>query len=187
MGDFLLNNNEEEKLLPRLLAGAVLGDILKLHMQLNATCDKKASVSLGISGVILIITLTKMTIIFNPDFNYGIFLKMGFATTILACIVSIILSVLVILPKIVEEDRLNLFYYGSFSKMISSDEYVLEMKNLLNDREKIIEQYAKEIYDLGTLDLMKRFNLLKYSSKSLTVGLISGTITLVIYIINLMC
>ena len=45
MGDFLLNNNEEEKLLPRLLAGAVLGDILGLHMQLNATCDKKASVS----------------------------------------------------------------------------------------------------------------------------------------------
>ena len=28
---------EEEELLPRLLAGTVLGDILKLHMQLNAT------------------------------------------------------------------------------------------------------------------------------------------------------
>lgn len=181
---FLLNNNEEEKLLPRLLAGAVLGDILRLHMQLNATCDKKASISLGISGVILIITLTKMTIIFDPDFNYGISLKMGFVATILACIASIILSVLAILPKIVEEDRLNLFYYGSFSKMITRDEYVLEMKNLLNDGEQIIEQYAKEIYDLGALDLMKRFKLLNYSSKFLTLGLISGTISLLIYMIN---
>jgi len=184
MGDFLSNDNKEEELLPRLLAGAVLGDILRLHMQLNATCDKKASVSLGISGVILIIALTKMTILFDPNFNNGILLKIGFIATILACIFSVILSVLVILPKIGEENWLNLFYYGSFSKMISRDEYVLEMKNLLNDREKIIEQYAKEIYDLGTLDLMKRFKLLNFSAKSLTFGLISGTITILIYIIN---
>jgi len=168
--------------LPRLLAGTVLSDILRLHMQLNATCDKKANITLGISGIILIITLTKMIDIFSPDSNYDFFLKAGFILTIIASIFSAFLSVYVIYPKKIEDkSRLNLFYFGSFTD-ISKDKYVNEMKNLLRGREDIIAEYAEEIYDLGKYDLMPRFKTLNIASKILLWGLIIGTATILRYI-----
>lgn len=174
-------DEKEEELLPRLLAGTVLGDILRLHMQLNATCDKKANVTLGISGIILIITLTKMVDIFTPNSDYDLYLKIGFTLTILASMTSAILCIIVIYPsKIEDRSRLNLFYFGSFTN-ISKKEYINEIKNLVMDKEEIITQYAEEIYDLGESDLMPRFKTLNKASKILLIGLIIGTITVLTY------
>ena len=51
MGDFL-SYDKEEILLPKLLVGAVLGDILRLQTQLNTTRDKKASIMEGSQTVL---------------------------------------------------------------------------------------------------------------------------------------
>ncbi len=177
-----LPEEPEEELLPRLLAGTLLGDILRVHMQLNDTCDKKANITLGISGIILVIMLTKVVDIFKPNSDYDIILKIGFILTVLASIISAILSIYVIYPrKIEDKSRLNLFYFGSFTN-ISKDEYVSEIKNLLNDRERIATQYAEEIYDLGQSDLMPRFKTLNLASRVLVWGLIFGTLTILIYL-----
>lgn len=124
-GDILTTDgkkeNEKEDIVPRLLAGAVLGDILKLHMRLNETCDKKANYILGISGLILIFMLTQFLQTFNSTFTYDISVKIGFIITILLTLTSAILSVFVIKPTIENADRLNLFYYGSFCNMITKE------------------------------------------------------------------
>ena len=177
-----MTDEKEEELLPRLLAGTVLGDILKLHMQLNATCDKKANVTLGISGIILMITLTKMVDIFSPNSDYDIYLKLGFILTTLASITSAILSVYVIYPHNIEDkSRLNLFYFGSFGGT-TKDTYVSRIKNLVMDRDEIVTQYAEEIYDLGKYDLMPRFKTLNIASKVLLLGLIIGALTILRYV-----
>jgi hypothetical protein len=126
--------------------------------------------------------LTKVVDIFKPNSDYEFILKIGFILTILASMVSAFLSVYVIYPrKIEDKNRLNLFYFGSFTN-ISKDKYVSEIKNLLLDREHIVTQYAEEIYDLGQSDLMPRFKTLNLASKILLWGLIFGTLTILIYL-----
>jgi len=179
---YLLNDIEKEEL-HSSLTETVLSDILNLHMQLNNTCDKKANFTLGIAGIILIITLTKMVDIFDPTLDYNILVKIVLIITIFTSLLAAILSVFSIKPKIEDKDRLNLFYYGSFCNMITRDEYESEIKNLLTDKEKIIKQYSDEIYDLGKHDLMPRFENIKWATRILIISLIFGIGTIILYIL----
>lgn len=176
--------NVDEELVPRLLAGTVLGDVLKLHLQLNDACDKKANFILAISGLILMFTLTQISQYLNANIEYGIAIKVGFILTISSALISAALSVFVIKPTIENSDRLNLFYYGSFCNMLTKEQYEMEMKKLVDNKEDIIKQYAYEIYELSEYDLKPRFKQLKIASKILILSLVFGTVTTFSYLIN---
>ena len=179
-GDILSIDNEKNDLRLRLQAETTLGDILNLHMQLNDTCDKKANFIFGFSGLLFIILLTKLTDFINPDISsYTMIL---FLLTLITLLISAILSALVILPKIENSDRLNLFYYGSFCD-IRRDEYEDKLKKLVMNPEELIKQYSNEIYDLGQYDLKKRFKYLNLASKILILSWILGISTIVALII----
>lgn len=186
-GDTLTTNDkkndekEKEDLVPRLLAGAVLGDILKLHMQLNDTCDKKANFVLAISGLILIFILSQFMEFFNPNIIYDITIQIGFFITVLSALAAAILCVFVIKPKIGNTNKVNLFYYGSFCNNITKEEYEIEMKKLVKNQEDIIKHYTNEIYDLGKHDLLPRFKSVNLASKMLIISLAAGTVTSFLY------
>jgi len=156
----------------------VLGDILNLHMELNKICDNKANFLLGISGVILMIALTKISL----EFTLYNLMQLGFFIIMLASLISAILSVWVLKPKIGKGfERTNLFYYGSFTEKLSSrEDYAREIQNLLKDQDKIIKHYAEEIWDFAYYDLAPRFRTINIATTILLVGLIIGTFFIIV-------
>lgn len=182
-GDILSIDNEKNDLRLRLQAETTLGDILNLHMQLNDTCDKKANFIFGLSGIILLISLTKLLDFINLDIHIGI--KIGLVITIVTSLISAICSAYVIKPKIKNSDRINLFYYGSFCDKLTRYRYEEELQKIIKNPEELIKQYSNEIYDLGQEDLKPRFEKLNTASRILISGLIIGTSTIFISIILL--
>ena len=181
-GDILSIDNEKNDLRLRLQAETTLGDILNLHMQLNDTCDKKANFNLGFSGILLVILLTRLSDFIQSDISS--YTRILFLLTLFALLISAIYSAAVILPKIKNSVRLNLFYYGSFCE-ITNDQYEEELKKIVKNPEELIKQYSNEIYDLGQEDLKPRFEKLNTASRILISGLIIGTSTIFISIILL--
>ena len=64
-----------------------------------------------------------------------------------------------IVPREHKASRINLMYYRSFLS-ISEDEYVKLLKNLLRDKDRIVEEYVRDIYSLGEKTLKKKYKYL---------------------------
>ena len=175
-GDNLSDDDEKNDLMLRLQAETTLGDILNLHMQLNDTCDKKANFNFGFSGLLLVILLTRLSDFINSDIS--LYTQILFFLTLIALLISAILSAFVILPKIKNLRRLNLFYYGSFCE-ITRYEYEEKLKEIVKNPEELIKQYSNEIYDLGQCDLKPRFTYLIHATNLLILSWILGTLTIV--------
>lgn len=173
-----MSNNKE-----KLQQGqVVLKDILDLQMRLNVISDQKASFIMGISGIILTIIVAEIL----PDLDkFNFFAQIGIASIFLGCFIPLIYSIKIINPKMGERKRKDLFYYNSFLKNCKTGEvYVKDIKKLLNNEDDIIELYAMQIYDLSELVLKPKFNHLKKATNILLLGLILGSIFVVISLLH---
>lgn len=178
-GDILSIDNEKNDLRLKLQAETTLGDILNVHMQLNDTCDKKANYIFGFSGLLFLILLTTLSDFIHSDISF--YIRIGLILTFITLLSSAILSALVILPKIKNSNRFNVFYYGSFCYK-TRRQYEEKLKRTLKNPEELIEQYSNEIYDLGKYDLIPRFTYLIHATNMLILSWIFGTLTIIILI-----
>lgn len=150
----------EEKILPRLLASNALRANLEKHMTLNQMADTKASMVMTAASLIITVALAQ-------------FENLSLVTTgILVCsgLLSILFSILAIIPPLHATGRTNLFYFRSFEALTEED-FVAEFKATLASREKLYDAYLHEIYYLGKYRLTRKYAFLRNGMVILLVGL----------------
>lgn len=163
---------EEKPTVPQVnLLEEVLGNILDVHMRLNEFSHTKASLLIAAAGVILTLIITDL-----PNIKeMNIIAKAGIGIIALTSEISLLINILVVDPKIGETKRKNLFYFKSFLRHYSIDDYSKEISKLLKNEDYIIDQYAREIYDLSNRIIEPKFKLLKLATIILIGGVVVGS------------
>ncbi|MBT9393231.1 HD domain-containing protein [Hymenobacter sp. NST-14] len=160
------------------------------HMKLSDMADKKASMMISLNAVLmsLIITyfgaklgsktaaLTNVGVIRNPIIAVpmGILLAtaLGSVITAILCAQPDVTSFkwLKRSPQIATNRRVNLLFFGNFSKL-SLDDFQSGMTELMSQREALYTNMVTDIYYLGDV-LTKKYRLLRLSYTIFMVGLI---------------
>ncbi len=154
----------EEPLIPRLLASNALRANLFKHMDLNKMADSKASMILTASSLIITITLTQYE-------------QLHLSTVLLLAgsgLLSVVMSILAIIPPWHATGRTNLFYFRSFAEL-EEEEFIRQFKETILDKEKLYDAYLHEIYYLGRHRLTRKYALIRNGLWILLVGLLSAT------------
>ena len=144
-----------------------LDKVVDINLSLNDVADERASILAGIGGVLSVLAIGQLLT------STGL-RTLGVITIIVTGLITILLSVGVIRPKALRIRRKNLMYYGGIS-FYSFPEYLEKVKEVVADKEKLLEQYAKEAHDLST-ELRVRFKLIRCIGDILVAGLACGFI-----------
>lgn len=162
--------DQEEPLLPRLLASNALRANLSKHMQLNQMADSKASMILTASSLIITITLTQYD-------------RLHLSTVLILAgsgLLAILFSILAIIPPLHASGETNLFYFRSFSEL-SEEEFKSRFKQTIADKDALYNAYLHELYYLGKHRLTRKYGLIRDGLWCLMGGLIGATISAVIH------
>lgn len=162
-------SNQEEPLLPRLLASNALRANLEKHMTLNQMADQKASMIMTASSLMLTIAMTQYD-------------KLDLAAFIVLMTtggVAILSSIFAIIPVLHVEGFLNLFYFRSFER-VSEEEFKAAFKEVIADREKLYDAYLKEIYYLGKYRLTYKYKWIRNGLWTLLCGLSAASVLTVL-------
>ena len=160
------------------------------HMKLSDMADKKANMMISLNAVLmsLIITyfgaklggktaaLTNVGVIRNPVIAVpmGILLAtaLGSVITAILCAQPDVTSFdwLKRSPQIATNRRVNLLFFGNFSKL-SLDDFQHGMTEIMSQRDALYTNMVTDIYYLGDV-LTKKYRLLRLSYTIFMVGLI---------------
>ena len=160
-------DQQAEPILPRLLASNALRANLSKHMTLNQMADNKASMIMTAASLIVTITITQAD-------------KISLLTAALLLItglLAILFSIIAIIPPRHATGRINLFYFRSFCEL-SEEEFVLQSKQTITDRESLYDAYLHEIYYLGRHRLTRKYALLRNGLLSLLLGLMASGVSM---------
>jgi hypothetical protein len=161
---------EPEPLLPRLLASNALRANLTKHMTLNQMADSKAAMIMTAASIIITITLTQYE-------------KLDLPTVLLLAgsgLLSVVFSILAIIPPLHVTDTTNLFYFRSFAEL-SEAEYIRQFKDIIADRDKLYDAYLHEIYYLGKHRLSRKYGLIRNGLWTLLLGLLGATLSAIMH------
>ncbi|HEX9779492.1 MAG TPA: Pycsar system effector family protein [Geopsychrobacteraceae bacterium] len=161
---------EPEPILPRLLASNALRANLTKHMTLNQMADSKAAMIMTAASIIITITLTQ-------------YQKLDLPTVLLLAgsgLLSVVFSILAIIPPLHVTDTTNLFYFRSFAEL-SEAEYIRQFKDIIADRDKLYDAYLHEIYYLGKHRLSRKYGLIRNGLWTLLLGLLGATLSAIMH------
>lgn len=157
--------NNEEPILPRLLASNALRANLTKHMTLNQMADQKASMIMTAASLMLTISVTQYD-------------KLGFLTFVILMItggLAILFSIFAIIPALHVKGVLNLFYFRSFAQ-VTEEEFKSAFKETIADKEKLYDAYLREIYYLGKFRLTRKYFWIRNGLWALLAGLAAAAI-----------
>ena len=155
------------------------------HITLSQMADNKANMMISLNAVILSILITYLgakTSSIGPAFtrNPILAVPMGLlVATALASVVSAILSAqpdvttfkwLKRSPAIATNRRINLLFFGNFTKL-SLDDFQGGMSELMRNKDMLYTNMITDIYYLGEV-LSRKYRLLRISYTIFMVGLI---------------
>ena len=143
-----------------------LGDILENHMKLLSLADSKANMLLVASGLVLTLSLEHLTS--RGPLFYG-FLIITFSTMSAAT-----LAMMVILPRGHTPSETNLMYFRSFLDM-KEENYIRLLKKIVSKKDLVLEEYGREIYNLGERTLKIKYRYLKAALIIFIGGFLLGT------------
>lgn len=158
---------------------------LNNHTQLSQIADSKANILLSVNAIIISIALS--TLIPKLDSPTNAHLVLPTFVMLMFSVVSIIFAILATRPKVnslkydpeeVRTRKLNLLFFGNFSKM-PLDHYQAAMKEMMNDRDYLYESLIKDLYLLGTV-LERKYKLLRITYNIFMFGIVTSVIAFVI-------
>lgn len=156
-----------------------LNQIVEVNMKLHKLIYENSNILLGINGVLLVLTMSKITSI---EFSALPALEIaGWMALVSSLSISILLILLVLKPTFrrTEELGANLFYYRSFLGKFSEEEYAQKLDEVIDDRDSVIESYSSELYSLANDVLLPKFRKLEFASVALILGLVIGILLIV--------
>lgn len=126
--------------------------------------DQKASILLGISGVIFVLSISNIE-------------KVGFLIIAIFSLVSVILNVWVISFPFKKHHRGKfgfMCYLGFYD--LDFKEYSRKLKIILDSKDGMVNEYATEIYSLAEHSIKFKTKLIRYASFALSLGLLIGLV-----------
>lgn len=162
-----MTEQQEEPILPRLLASNALRANLTKHMTLNQMADNKASMIMTAASLIITITITQA----------GTITVLTAILLLVTGLLAILFSIIAIIPPRHATGQTNLFYFRSFCEL-SENEFIEQSKQVIADRESLYNAYLHEIYYLGKHRLTRKYALLRNGLLSLLIGLMAAGISM---------
>lgn len=152
-----------DQLLPALLRSNMLRMVLTKHIELNKSADTKAGMLVTAASIVV-------AVIFS---SRGVLSGTSQLVLMVTSLLAIVFSMVVILPKPYHrnEKTPNLLYFRSFNRM-SEDEYVDAMKHMMADKNRMYEQYIRDIYRYGNVTLTRKYRWLMAGLLVFLLGLL---------------
>jgi hypothetical protein len=147
----------------------LLRTVQQHHVQLSLMADMKANILITISSILLTIALSRMN---------DVVLRPALLTLAVACLISLILAIIAILPTFARRKThisKNLLFFGHFASM-SEEEYFREMEQMLATDPRLLEIAVRDIHSLGVYLYRKKYRFLRFAYVSLLFGFILATI-----------
>lgn len=150
-----------------------LSDILSNHIEQNNRLDNKANALLAISGVIFVLSASLISKPFSLK-------NIGLIIILITSTISCILSVLTIkFPKKDLPHSPHLMYYRGFENL-TIEEYKEKLSKTIDSKEKLVDEYAKEIYAIVEQGLNIKYKLIKITSFVICTGFLISCIILIL-------
>lgn len=145
------------------------------HTRLSAIADRKASMMLSVSSLIISVVISRL--ITNLEGHDNMLIPSGLLT--LTCAATIITATLATRPKVtqgrtsrkdIEDKKANLLFFGNFHDMSYAD-FSWGMQEVMNDREYLYGSLTKDLYFLGKV-LHKKYFYLNLTYNIFAIGLL---------------
>lgn len=155
------------------------------HIRLSEIADSKANILLSVNAIIISIALS--TLIPKLDSPSNAHLIQPTFVLIFFSVLSIIFAILSTKPKVtsgkftrqdIEDKKVNLLFFGNFFKM-PYEEFEWAMKEMINDKNYLLNSMTKDLYYLG-LVLERKYRLLRITYNIFMTGIIISVIAFVV-------
>jgi hypothetical protein len=140
------------------------------HYHLSAMADRKASLLLGASFVVLTISVSQAT---QRDGDLPIAMLLLGITAFLSALIAAIAVMPTIHRGPSQHGERNLMFFGGFADM-SEREYVEEMLDRLADQPSFLAMVARDVYQNGQVLAHKKYRLLRLAYSIFIVGLVAS-------------
>lgn len=161
----------KKQIFPTLFAGRVMEDILQLHMQYHMHSTKQTKFLTAITGLILTGAISILTLADPAKMHY--LTKAGIVFIVISALAAVLISVLAEKPPSIKKSKE--FHPLAYEEITegSLNHYIKLLKELVADKDKIIEGYAYEIFHLKH-ELNEKIKKVRLVTTILLVGLIVG-------------
>lgn len=154
-----------------------LADMLKLKIEeYNITINVSHFVA-TISGVILTLSLAKMTTVAFMGENPLV--KLGIVSIVASSLVTILLTLFTVEPAFKKDRDTNTFDYGTKLTELSTKQYIETIKKNLEKKDNMIDSYGHELHKLDTI-ILHRSKMIKSAISMFIVGLFLGGMSIII-------
>jgi hypothetical protein len=154
-----------------------LADMLKLKIEeYNITVNVSHFVA-TVSGVILTISLAKMTTVAFMGENPLV--KFGVVSIVAASLVTMILLLFTVEPAFKKDRDTNTFDYGTKLAELSTTQYIETIMKNLERKDNMINSYGHELHKLDKV-ILHRFKMIKSAISMFILGLFLGGMSIII-------
>lgn len=152
--------------------------VINTHLQLSAMADNKANMLITVSSLILSLSIYNIN---DPALRLTI-ISMG-----LTCVATILLAVYATVPNLPprvenpdpQSPGFNIIFFGYFSQL-EYPVFAQEMQKVINDRSRVYDSLARDLYNLGKVLGDRKYRFIRYSYIVFMSGLLISVITLVL-------
>lgn len=151
------------------------GDILKKQLILVRQIERRSNVVLGFSGAILTFALGATGGSLRPEMAI---IMAAAAISVAFCLLSLKP------PKLLSKkhQKESVFYHTAIAER-KPEEYVAAVKEISEDLDRVLEQYALETYNLTAHSIVLKKRFTHWSVSVLTAGFFLALLTFVIRIL----
>ena len=159
----------------------ILESLISTHMQLKEQIFNTTSILLVVTSLIFSI----ISGFFIKDFNsFGILIKIAGFVLIISLLVTLILSLLSILPKLKHKTPGTEYYFMDvFRKFRTKQDYLKRLEKIEKSDEKTIKFFIDEYYELGEKVLLPGFKKIRLAIQVLIFGLAVSTALVILSLI----
>jgi len=159
---------------------------LRSNLDLTSLADSKASILISVNGFILTVIVTASGVyLSNPDMIYP------FISIIITALISIALAAMAIHPRykkeLIKKDFLrkfkSLLYYQDIANM-DPDDYVQNVRIILNNKEDTYEHLIRHSYILG-VEIAIKYKWLRRAYATFALGLLISTVIAVFSMVKM--
>jgi HD superfamily phosphodiesterase len=156
--------------------------IYRTHINLSSIADNKANMMISMNTIILSVIITVIGSGFTFYGGLGIEnfrFSVPIAILLITCAASVVFAIFSARPKVtnmildensIKKKESSLLFFGNFTNL-SLDQYLDDMKILMNERELLYDHMTVDIYFLGKV-LHRKYRLLRISYNVFMVGLL---------------
>jgi len=160
-----VNKSRFEDIEPQPSIDSLLRSVQMHHVQLSALADTKASILITVSSIALTIALSRSN---DPH------LRPALLTLAIACLLSLLLAIIAVLPTFAPREIRNVLFFGHFSSM-TEEAFLDEMEKIMRSDSALYEAALRDIYSHGMYLYKKKYRFLRFAYVALLAGFILAT------------